>query len=214
MKNLQAMSKRLIQEGKPRRRRARGGNIKTTVEFSVEVCRSVSKSTGFQCISQPGDTHRTKFKSHRYNKTCSKKFTAELVLRTIFSVNQLSIYGAVADMCEESACIIFGCLENTGKLVGRNKTIQNCRQRTKRLGRMTKCKAICEQKFAILPNHLQLIKLCSNVGITKTVATGQYFTTFDDAGLDNFGVEGGEGWGGEGLMSKVFFFFETTQPPK
>ena len=27
-----------------------------------------------------------------------------------------------------------------------------------------------EQKFATLPNHLQLTKLCSNVGITKTVA--------------------------------------------
>ena len=29
--------------------------------------------------------------------------TVKVVLRTIISVNQLSIYGAVADMCEELA---------------------------------------------------------------------------------------------------------------
>ena len=53
-----------------------------------------------------------------------------------------------------------------------------------------------ERKFANLPDHLQLIKLCSNVGITKTVAKGQYFTTLDDAELDKLG-----GW----LMSRVHF---------
>ena len=29
--------------------------------------------------------------------------TIELILRTIISVNQLSVYGAVADLCRESA---------------------------------------------------------------------------------------------------------------
>ena len=43
-----------------------------------------------------------------------------------------------------------------------------------------------EQKFANLPDHLQLTKLCSNVGITKTVR-GQYLTTLDDAELDKLG---------------------------
>ena len=37
-----------------------------------------------------------------------------------------------------------------------------------------------EQKIANLPYHLQLTKLCSNVGITKTVARRQYFTTLND----------------------------------
>ena len=44
-----------------------------------------------------------------------------------------------------------------------------------------------KQKFVCLPDHPQLIKLCSNVGITKTVANGQYFTTLDDAELDKLG---------------------------
>ena len=45
----------------------------------------------------------------------------------------------------------------------------------------------CEQKFAILPDHLQLIILCSNVGMTRTVTKGQFFTTLDDAELDKLG---------------------------
>ena len=39
-------------------------------------------------------------------------------------------------------------------------------------------------KFANLPDHLQLMTMCSNVGITKTVAKGQYFPTMNDAELD------------------------------
>ena len=42
-----------------------------------------------------------------------------------------------------------------------------------------------ERKCANLSDHLQLIKLCSNVGITKTVAKGQYLTTLDEAEFDN-----------------------------
>ena len=42
-----------------------------------------------------------------------------------------------------------------------------------------------EQKFANRRDHLQLMKLCSNVGITKTVSRRQCFTTLDDAELEN-----------------------------
>ena len=41
-----------------------------------------------------------------------------------------------------------------------------------------------EQKFANLPEHLQLTKLCSNAGLAKTVEKGQYLTTLDDTELD------------------------------
>ena len=59
---------------------------------------------------------------------CGDDYTAELVLRTIISVNVLSIYGAVADMCDELASRI---------------SDWNCRQRTNRIGSMTKCKETC-----------------------------------------------------------------------
>ena len=51
---------------------------------------------------------------------CGDDETAEVVLRTIVSVNQLSTYGAVADMCDELAWRISGCSEGTGKLVAQN----------------------------------------------------------------------------------------------
>ena len=35
--------------------------------------------------------------------------TVEVVLRAIVSVNQLCVYGAVADMCDELAWRISGC---------------------------------------------------------------------------------------------------------
>ena len=44
-----------------------------------------------------------------------------------------------------------------------------------------------EQKFKNLPDDIEFVKLCSNAGITKTVAKGQYFTTFEDAEQDNMG---------------------------
>ena len=53
---------------------------------------------------------------------CGDDDTAELVLRRNISVNQLSIYGAVADVCDELACRISGCSEITGKLVAQTNS--------------------------------------------------------------------------------------------
>ena len=44
---------------------------------------------------------------------CADGETVETVFRTIISVNQLSIYGAVSDMCEECNT----CHDRTGRLV-------------------------------------------------------------------------------------------------
>ena len=44
-----------------------------------------------------------------------------------------------------------------------------------------------EQQVAYLPSyHLQLTKPCSDVGVTKTVTRGQYFTTLDNAELEKW----------------------------
>ena len=123
---------------------------------------------------------------------CGDDDTAELFLRTIFSVNQLSIYGAVANMCDELACRISACSESTGKLVAQNNsetmvmpTEFSTTNKTPRTNDKVQGNLLhdYERKFANLP----LIKLCSNAGITKTVAKGQYFTTLDDAELDKLG---------------------------
>ena len=127
-----------------------------------------------------------------------------MVLRTIISVNQLSVDGAVAEMCDELACGISGCSESTGYLVDQNNseamvmpTELSTTSKTPRTNDTVQGNLLRDyvRKLANLPNHLQLIKLCSNAGIVKTAAKGPYFTTLDDAELDQLG----------GLMSRVYF---------
>ena len=126
---------------------------------------------------------------------------AELVLRTIISVNQLSISGAVADMRDELACRISGCSESTGELVAQNisETMVMPTELSTTLWTNDNVQGNLlhnyEQHFANLPDHLQLIKLCSNVGITKTAATGQFFQNPRRCGTGQIGR----------LMSRVYF---------
>ena len=77
---------------------------------------------------------------------CGDDNTTELVLRTIVSVKQLSIYGAVADMCDGLACRISGCSERTGELVALDNPetmVIPTECRTNHVGPMTMCKEIC-----------------------------------------------------------------------
>ena len=105
-----------------------------------------------------------------------------MVLRTNVSVNQLSIYGAVADVCDELACRDSGCSEGTGKLVAQNNaetmvmpTEFSRTNKTHRTNEIVQGNLLhdYERTFANIPDHLRLIILCSNAGIAKTVAKGQ-----------------------------------------
>ena len=51
---------------------------------------------------------------------CGDDKTVEVGHRTIISVNQPSVHGAVGDMCGELACRISDCSESTGKLVAQD----------------------------------------------------------------------------------------------
>ena len=137
---------------------------------------------------------------------CGDDKTVEVVLRTIISVNQLSIYGAVEDMCDELACRISDCSERTGKLVvtviPTELMTTNKSLRTDEIVQGNLLQNY-EHKFANIPYLLQLTKLCSNVGITKTVAREQYSTTLDHAELDKL----------EAHVESILFL-ETTNYPK
>ena len=63
---------------------------------------------------------KSKGKGHFSFHICGDKKSVEVALRTIIYVNQLSIHGAVADMCDELACRISDCSERTGKLVAQD----------------------------------------------------------------------------------------------
>ena len=53
---------------------------------------------------------------------CGDTDTVEVCLRTIISTNQLSVYGAVADMCDDLASRISDCSISTRRLVAEDKS--------------------------------------------------------------------------------------------
>ena len=53
---------------------------------------------------------------------CGDTDTVGVVLRTIISVDQFSVHGAVADMCDELPSRISDCSESTGRLVAEDKS--------------------------------------------------------------------------------------------
>ena len=122
---------------------------------------------------------------------CGLDGTAELILRTIISVSQLSVNEAAADMRDELAWKISGCSESAEKPVAQNNsettvTELSTTNKTPRTNETVQGNLLHEYewKFANLPDHLQF---CSNAGIAKTVPKGQYFTILDDAELDKLG---------------------------
>ena len=100
---------------------------------------------------------------------CGDDKTVEVVLRTISSVNHLSIYGAVADMCDDLACRMSDCSERTGKLVAQDKSRNyGCSYRLDDNEQIAtdRCETVegnvlenYEQKFENLPYHVQWTKL-------------------------------------------------------
>ena len=119
--------------------------------------------------------------------------TVEVILRTVISKNQLSIYGAVADICGELAWVVSRSSKGTGKpralenletmLMSSETSTENQTSQTdaREQGNLLREH---EQKFADRPEHAHLAKLCSNTGLAKTVERVQYFTTFDGDQLD------------------------------
>ena len=112
---------------------------------------------------------------------CSDGNTIETVFRTIISVNQHSIYGAVSDLCEEYS----SCRTRTGRLVAEQSDPLFA---PVDLFMMTPTPSIeilaqenllqkHKERVEKLPQPDQLIKICTDAGFLKTVEVGQYFMT-------------------------------------
>ena len=115
--------------------------------------------------------------------------TIELILCTVISVNQLSIYGAVADLCEElardsSSAGKPAANENLGSMVVPTEfLIANTISQTDADVERNLLREY-EQKFAELPEQQKLTKHCSNAGFSKNIGKGQVFMTLDEEELD------------------------------
>ena len=111
---------------------------------------------------------------------CGDPQTVEVVLRTVISVNQLSIHGAVADMCEELASQISDCPASTEKPVAEDKpetmvSHTDLSTTTNPLLTNDRARGILlpehKQRFANLPDDLRIIKVCSDADFMKTVTS-------------------------------------------
>ena len=111
---------------------------------------------------------------------CADGDTIETVFRTIISVNQLSIYGAVSDLCEEYS----SCQTRTGRLVVAEQSDPLFAPADLLIMTPTPSIEILAQENLLqkhkecvenLPDHL--IKICIDAGFLKTVEVGQYFMT-------------------------------------
>ena len=110
---------------------------------------------------------------------CGDSEIAELIFRTIVSVSQLSIYGAVSDWCEELAKRISICSEQSaGKPASKNNSEPTMALAAVSTATNPLVTDSPEQgnlfrryrkKFAKLPDDIQIVKTCSDAGFMKTV---------------------------------------------
>ena len=117
----------------------------------------------------------------------------KLLFRTIISVNQLSLHGAVAEMCQECD----SCHDRTGRpVVGR--TIQpivraKCDEDTHTFDRWpcTRRRSIAKVPRTIekLSQQDRVSKFCTDAGFLTTVEVGQYFMTKDTEEFSQFTVQ-------------------------
>ena len=115
---------------------------------------------------------------------CADEVTIESVSRTIISVNQLSIYGAVSDLCEEYKT----CHVRTGRpvMVGQSDPLfvpTSSLMKTPTPSTDGPAQEDLLQKYQERVDKLsqqnRVIKFCTDAGFLRTVDVGQYFMTKD-----------------------------------
>ena len=113
---------------------------------------------------------------------CAYEGTIETVFRTIISVNQLSIHGAVSDLCVEYK----SCHVRTGRLVlvGQSDPLvvsKSSLMKTPTPSTDDTAQEDLLQKYQERVERIshqdRLIKICTDAGFLTTVDVGQYFMT-------------------------------------
>ena len=122
---------------------------------------------------------------------CADLDTIKTVFRTITSVNQLSLYGAVAEMCEEYETFH----DRTGQLVVggqssssfvpsviKTEVLLDSDDRAHKDLLLKKY----EERIEKLSQQDKLSKICMDAGFLNVVEIGQYFMTKDTAEFSQF----------------------------
>ena len=113
---------------------------------------------------------------------CADGDTIETVFPTIISDNQLSIYGAVSDLCEEYST----CQTRSGRLVVAEQSdpffapadlLVTTRTPSIEIPAQENFFQKYRERVENLPQPDRVIKICTDTGFLKTVEVGQYFMT-------------------------------------
>ena len=121
---------------------------------------------------------------------CADFETIETVFRTIISVNQLSLYGAVAEMCEEYE----SCHDRTGGLVVKRQSspsfvpsvIKTHTLLTDDPAQEEDLLQRYQERIEKLSQQDRVIKFCTDAGFLTTVDVGQYFMRKDTEEFSQF----------------------------
>ena len=122
---------------------------------------------------------------------CADEGTIETVFRTIISVNQLSIYGAVSDLCEECK----SCHDRTGRLVvaGQSDPLFVSSVMKTHIPLTNHPAQLQEdllqrymERNEKLSQQDRVRKFCTDAGFLTAVEVGQYFMTKDTEEFSQF----------------------------
>ena len=122
---------------------------------------------------------------------CADLETIEIVFRIILSVNQLSLYGAVTEMCEENESIH----DRTGKPVVRGQSSSSFVPSVIKTEVLLDCDDLARKDLQLqqygeriekLSQQDKFSKFCMDAGFLTIVEIGQYFMTKDTAEFSQF----------------------------
>ena len=122
---------------------------------------------------------------------CADEITIETVFRTIISVNKLSIYGAVSDLCEEyKAChVITGrpvlAAQSDPLFVPTSSLMKTPTPLTDDPAQEDLLQKY-QERLERLSQQNRVIKICTDAGFLTTVGVGQYFMTKDTEKFSQF----------------------------
>ena len=132
--------------------------------------------------------------------------TVELILRIVISANQLSIYGAVVDLCEEFDP---DSRNQTERGICESLVIPTEIPNTDAISQSSTSLAQWdllqeyERKFAELLDDQKLLKLCSDAGFSDEIEKGQLFITIEETErVDSFEYNNRSSLGCENLSSR------------
>ena len=122
---------------------------------------------------------------------CADQGTIETVFRTNVSVYQLSIYGAVSDLCEEYKA----CHVRTGRPVPAGQSDPLLEPASLLMTTLTPSTEVPAQEDSLqkyqervekLSQQDRVIKFCTDAGFLTTVEVGKYFMTKDTEEFSQF----------------------------